>query len=449
MRRRWPAPDIGFVWGAATSAFQIEGGRNDRGRTDSIWDRFADAGHVPGFELLGCDSFHRWEEDLDLLAGLGVGGYRFSVSWPRVIPDGDEAINAEGLAFYRRFAQGLRDRGIEPSVCLYHWDLPQALHERGGWADRKIVDWFRRYTKVVVEELGDLAADWYTINEPWVISMLGYQEGGFAPGISDWDTALRVAHHLLLSHGAAVEVIRDLAPASRVGLAIDCRPASPATDSDADLAATGYFDGYRNRWFFDPIFGKGYPADTEEEFVRRGRAVGFVQPGDMDLISTPIDFIGLNYYTTLEVSASADEADEPAVPPGSEVPEGYTEMGWKIDPNGLESFLLRLNADYRPGSFVISENGASFSDGPGTDGRIRDQRRIDYIERHIGAIGRARQAGVPVDGYFVWSLLDNLEWTRGYAQRFGLVWVDHETGLRIPKDSFHWYADRVVSGPPG
>jgi len=448
--RQLSLPDKEFTWGAGTSAFQIEGARSEGGRGDSIWDRFADEGHVPGVDLLGCDSYHRWEQDLDLLADLNVNAYRFSVSWPRVIPDGDGAVNQPGLDFYRRIAEGLRERGIRPEVCLYHWDLPQELQERGGWANRQIVDTFSRYARVVIDELGDVVGDWYTINEPWVISMLGHQEGVFAPGITDWNQALAAAHHLLVAHGQAVEVIRAAAPDARVGLAIDCRPATPASQSVNDLRATQHFDGYRNKWFFGPVFGKGYPDETVEVFRKRGRLPegleSFVKPGDMELVAAPIDFLGLNYYTTLEVSSEADEADEPAVPPGVAVPGGYTEMGWKIDPNGLENFLLRLTRDYSPPSIVISENGASYSDGPGSDGRIRDQRRIEYIDQHISAVARARRAGVPVDGYYVWSLLDNLEWTSGFDQRFGLVWVDHETGARVPKDSFHWYSKVAAAG---
>jgi len=373
-----------------------------------------------------------------------VGAYRFSVSWPRVIPDGDGPVNREGLTYYRRLAEGLSERGVRPDVALYHWDLPQALQRRGGWADRRVVDDFCRYTSVVVSELGDLVGDWYTINEPWVVSMLGYREGVFAPGISDWDAALAAGHHLLVAHGAAVGVIRDLAPDSRAGLALDCRPATPAGPSAEDAEATRRFDGYRNRWFFDPVFGKGYPADAERAFRERGRIPGgmgsIARPGDMELIGAPIDFLGVNYYTTTEVSAGADEADEPAVPPGASPPDGHTEMGWRIDPDGLEMFLRRVADEHAPPSIIVSENGASFSDGPGPDGRIADRRRIDYLESHIAAVGRARAAGAPVDGYFVWSLLDNLEWASGYSQRFGLVWVDHTTGERTPKDSFHWYS---------
>lgn len=367
-----------------------------------------------------------------------------------MLPDGEGEINQKGLDFYRRLATGLLSRGIEPSACLYHWDLPQALHEKGGWVEREIVEAFERYTTVVVEDLGDLVGDWYTINEPWVISMLGYQEGVFAPGISNWNSALRAAHHLLLAHGTAADEIRRLAPDARVGLAIDCRPASPATGSHDDAEATVHFDGYRNRWFFDPVFGRGYPEETARAFEDRGRLPGgldaFVRAGDMEAIATPIDFVGLNYYTTLQISAEADEADEPAVEPGPNPAEGHTEMGWRIDASGLESFLVRLHEDYSPPSIVISENGASYSDEPAADEQVHDQRRVDYLSTHIAAVERARAAGVPVDGYFVWSLLDNLEWTSGYSQRFGLVWVDHTTGDRIPKDSFHWYAGRIRSG---
>ena len=437
-----------FVWGVATSAFQIEGAVGEDGKGESIWDRFSSLGRVPGAELLGCDHYHRWEEDLDLLAALGVDAYRFSVAWTRVIPDGAGQVNKQGVDFYRRLLEGLRDRGISPYLTLYHWDLPQPLQDRGGWANRDTVDAFTRYAEILASTLGDLVTDWVTQNEPWVAAMLGHQEGVFAPGVSDWPTALSAAHHLLLSHGEATEVIRDLVPDASVGIALDCRPAGPATDDPVDVAAAGHFDGYRNRWYFDPVFGLGYPEDMVKVFAGRGRLPGglesFVQPGDMDRIATPVDFLGLNYYTTIEVSAGGEESEDSGVPPGEDVLPEYTEMGWRIDPKGLERFLGRIHATYQPQSIVVTEIGASFSEGPIEADVVSDQRRIDYLASHIDAVARSRDAGVPVDGFFVWSLLDNLEWTLGYSQRFGLVWVDHKTGRRVPKESLRWYS-RLIS----
>lgn len=440
-----------FLWGAATSAFQTEGARREGGRGDSIWDEFADAGRVPGFDLLGCDHYHRWEEDLDLLAALGVGAFRFSVSWPRVIPDGSGDPNPEGIRFYRNLVEGLRERGISPALTLYHWDLPASLQKDGGWANRETVEWFDRYADLLAAELGESVDYWITQNEPWVSAMLGHLEGVFAPGLRDWDTALRAGHHLLLSHGKAARSIKDRLPEASVGIALDCRPGYPASDSEPDLEATRHFDGFRNRWFFDPVFGKGYPNDVVDTFRRRGRLgkglEDFVLGDDLEVIASPIDFLGLNYYTTIDVSAGADELDTPAVEPGPNPPDGHTEMGWRNDPVGLHRYLHHIDDTYRPPSVLITENGASFSEGPDERGRIRDQKRIDYLDAHIEAIAKARAEGVPVDGYFVWSLLDNLEWTSGYGQRFGLVWVDHTTGERIPKDSFAWYSSRVRESP--
>jgi len=434
----------GFVWGAATSAYQIEGGRNEDGKGESIWDRFNDEGYLLDSGDVACDHYHRWEEDLDLLAALGVDAYRFSVAWTRVIPDGDGEVNPAGLAFYRRLVQGLKEREIRPYLTLYHWDLPQALQDKGGWASRATAGAFARYAGILAEELGDSVTDWITQNEPWVSAMLGHQTGVFAPGLTDWPTALIAGHHMLVSHGLATIEIKARHPQSSVGIALDCRPVSPASASEEDVDAARHFDGFRNRWFFDPVFGKGYPSDIVATYSDRGRLPGgleaYVQDGDMETIATPIDFLGLNYYTTLAVAAGSEESEDSGVVPGRIPPEGFTEMGWLIDPGGLESYLVGLQRRYQPQSIMVTENGASYSDGPDEGGRVRDTRRIDYLRAHIEAVWRARHAGVPVDGYFVWSLLDNLEWTQGFSQRFGLVWVDHSTGERIPKDSFHWFA---------
>ena len=433
------------MWGVGTSAYQIEGARYVGGKGQSIWDSFSDAGRLAEPGDLACDHYNRYEEDLDLLAALGVDAYRFSVAWTRVIPDGRGPISAEGLAFYDRLVDGLLERGIEPWLTLYHWDLPQALQDRGGWASRETVEHFVQYAGVVAERLGDRVGNWITHNEPWVASFLGHLYGEFAPGLEDWGVALEAAHHILVSHGKATERIRELAPKSRIGLALDCRPARPA--SAVDEPATRHFDGFRNRWFFDPVFGLGYPEAILETYRSAGRIdgdpPGFVLDGDMETIATPIDFLGLNYYTTLPISTGAEERDDPERRPGPDQPEGYTEMGWAVDPDGLSRYLIHLDETYGPRSIVVTENGASFSTGPDPDGRIRDGGRIAYLALHIDAVLDADEAGVPVSGYFVWSLLDNLEWTQGYSQRFGLVWVDHETQERIPKDSFHWYRDVV------
>lgn len=435
-----------FVWGAATSAYQIEGGRFEGGKGTSIWDTFSDAGRLADPGDVACDHFHRWEEDLDLLAELGVDGYRFSVAWTRIIPDGDGEVNRAGIEFYQGLVEGMVERGIDPYLTLYHWDLPQALQDEGGWANRSTADAFARYSTVIADALGDRVRGWITHNEPWVATFLGHQEGVFAPGIQDWSTALEVGHNILVSHGMAAAGIRSVLPEAKVGIALDCRPVEPASDSTADIEATRAFDGFRNRWFFDPVFGKGYPQDMVERYAASGRMElepGWLWEGDLDTIASPIDFLGINYYTTLRIGEGNEESEFTEVPPGKPAVEGYTEMGWKIDAGGLKDFLHRVDRDYGPDSILITENGASYSDGPGESGYVEDDRRSDYIELHVGAVLEARNEGVPVDGYFVWSFLDNLEWVQGFSQRFGIVWVDHESQERIPKQSFFRYHDLI------
>ncbi len=393
---------------------------------------------------VACDHYHRWEQDLDLLAELGVTAYRFSVAWTRILPNGDGDVNAEGLSFYRGLVEGMRERGIEPWLTLYHWDLPQALQDRGGWLNRQTVDAFAGYAGVVADGLGDVVTHWITQNEPWVAAFLGHRDGVFAPGLTDWNAALTAAHHLLLSHGRAVETIRDKVASARVGIAIDCRPATPASSIDID--ATRHFDGFRNRWFFDPIFGRGYPGDILGAYSSAGRIVDppeFVHDGDMATIATPLDFLGLNYYTTTVVSSGSEEEDEPFRPPGVDQPDGVTEMGWLIDPEGLRDYLVHLSTEYSPPSIAVTENGASYSSAPDPDGEVHDALRIDYLESHIAAVVEAIEMGVPVEGYFVWSFLDNIEWVMGTSQRFGLVWVDFESLERVPKESFYWYQAKI------
>jgi beta-glucosidase len=439
-----------FVWGVGTSAYQIEGAWDTDGKGPSIWDTMAHTAEMVETGDVACDHYHRLEQDLDLLAEIGVDAYHFSIAWTRVLPSGTGKPNEAGLAFYDRLVDGLLERGIEPWLTLYHWDLPQALQDRGGWADRASVDWFTEYATLVANRLGDRVKNWMTINEPWVIAVVGHLEGLFAPGVRDWPTTLAAAHHLLMAHGSATRAIREVAPGANVGLSLDCRPAYPASESAADLAATRHFDGFRNRWFFDPVFGKGYPNDMVEIYQSAGRLGDqLIQAGDEDLIATPIDFCGINYYTSVRISAGTEERDDPEGPMGVDPPHGYTEMGWLIDPDALQQFLIRVHEEWSPKSIVVTENGASFSDGPGPDGAVRDEQRIDYLEGHINATLRARELGAPVDGYFVWSFLDNLEWRAGYTQRFGLVWVDHDTQQRILKDSALWYRDRIGPGSSG
>jgi len=437
-----------FVFGVATSAYQIEGGRED-GKGTSIWDTFADRGRLADTGDVAADHYHRWEEDLDLMTEIGIDAYRFSIAWTRILPNGDGVVNPAGLAFYDRLIDGLLDRGITPFPTLYHWDLPQALQDRGGWEERATVDAFRTYARVTAAAFGDRVDHWITHNEPWVAAFLGHLEGIFAPGRTTWGGALAAAHHLLLSHGHAVAEIRTAAPSAAVGIALDCRPSHPASTDPADVAANRTFDGYRNRWFFDPVFAKGYPEDMLALYREQGR-VGdnhpvLARPEDLDVIAAPIDFLGINYYTSLAVGAGSEFSEDTGVPPGVDPPPGYTEMGWEITPHALTEFLGRIATDYGPERIIITENGASYSDAPDASGRVPDTRRIDYLRAHLGAIAAARDAGVPVDGYMVWSLLDNVEWVAGFSQRFGLVHVDFTDGTRTPKDSALWYGDVIRS----
>ena len=439
----------GFVWGTTSSSYQIEGGRHEDGKGESIWDRFADEGRMPETGDVACDHYHRWQEDVALMADLGVTAYCFSISWTRIIPDGDGAVNPPGLRFYERLVDELLAHGIAPWPTLFHWELPQSLQDRGGWASRATVDAFARYADVVSATLGDRASHWVTHNEPWVAAFLGHLEGSFAPGLNDWNTALTAAHHLLLSHGRAVQEIRRNVDHAVVGIALDCRPSRPIGAEPDDVAAQRHFDGFRNRWIFDPVFGKGYPVDMITAYQERGRIPpgrpAFIRSGDMATIAEPLDFLGLNYYTSLEIAAGHEESEDTGVAPGRNPPPGHTEMGWPITPNALGDYVRHVCRVYRPPRIVITENGASCSIGPASDGRVRDQPRIDYLSRHLAAVRTAIDDGIPVDGYFVWSLLDNLEWVLGYSQRFGLVWVDHTTGARQPKDSFSWYRE-VIAG---
>ncbi len=447
MRDRKLSIPSDFTWGVATSAYQIEGGRFEGGKGESIWDRFADEGRMPESGDVACDHYHRWPEDVALMRELGVDAYRMSLAWTRILPDGVGPVNQAGVDFYRALFEAMLDAGITPWVTLYHWDLPQALQDRGGWASRETAGAFSRYAEVASDVFGDLVTNWITHNEPWVAAVVGHIDGVFAPGIQDWGVGLRAAHHILLSHGLAVEAIRANQPDAKVGIALDCRVSQAASDAPEDVAAARHFDGFRNRWFFDPVFGKGYPADMIDAYHRRGRLeeprLPFVVEGDLETIATPMDFLGLNYYAALSIGAGNEESGDTGVPESSSPPPGYTDMGWPVTPQGLTEYVRHLDETYGPASIVITENGAAYSDAPDDEGRVGDARRIDYFDAHVAAVAAARDGGVPVDGYFAWSLLDNLEWTSGYGLRFGLVWVDHATGERIPKDSYFWYRDVI------
>ena len=438
----------GFLWGAATSAQQIEGGQHADGRGESIWDRFA---AVPGNIADGsrpdiaCDHYHRWAEDISLMKDLGLGAYRFSVAWPRVFPAGRGHVNEAGLDFYERLVDGLLAAGIEPFPTLYHWDLPQALQDQGGWAARENCEAFAEYASVLVRRLGDRVTRWVTHNEPWCVATLGHEEGHHAPGHHDPAEALSVAHHLLLSHGLATQAIRRELPAAEVGIVLIHCPAMPATDSAADRDAARWYDGLFNRWYLDPVFRGCYPKDAIADRITLGHLAGpdlpFVQDGDLDIISTPLDFLGLNYYSRNVMRAGAQGRPEAVkVVPDNEL----TDMGWEVYPQGLYDSLVRVHRDYGPRTIYITENGAAYDEPADEDGSIADQRRITYLRSHLLAARLAVAAGVPLKGYFAWSLMDNFEWGLGFAKKFGLFAVDRSTGLRIPKDSSLWYRQVVA-----
>jgi beta-glucosidase len=425
---RFPA---NFVWGVATSAYQIEGAAHDDGRGDSIWDVFC---RRPGAIRDGssgeraCDHYHRVDEDVALIASLGVRAYRFSIAWPRVQPRGSGAWNEQGFAFYDRLIDALLGQGIAPHVTLYHWDLPQALQERGGWTDRDTVGRFGDYAAEVARRIGGRAASIATHNEPWVVAILGHEAGIFAPGLRSQQAAMQVSHHLLLSHGVALKALRAQGCAAPLGIVLNQSPIHPATDSAEDQAKARLDDGLTIRWYMDPLLCGTYPQDVLQ-FL--GADAPSVRDGDMDTIHQPLDFLGINYYTR-NVSGTGAPLDP--VASGKEV----TDMGWEVFPGGLSELLGRLNADHRLPPVYIMENGAAYPDRL-VGGRVADPDRIRYLSSHIAALGDALATGVDVRGYFVWSLLDNFEWADGYSKRFGIVYVDYATQRRTPKDSARWY----------
>jgi beta-glucosidase len=427
----------GFVWGAATAAYQIEGGAREGGRGESIWDRFCTLpGKVRNGDdgLVACDFYHRSDEDIALMLELGLDAFRLSIAWPRVLPDGRGQVNAAGLDFYDRLIDRLLASGIQPFVTLYHWDLPQVLEDAGGWPERSTAEAFVEYVEAVAARLGDRVTRWITHNEPWVASWLGYGSGEHAPGRTSDADAVAAAHHLLWSHGLAVEVLRRESPRAEVGISLNLLDAVPASDRAEDAAAARMVDGHANRWFLDPIFRGAYPTDLPYEPP--------VRDGDLETIAAPIDFLGINYYFRAVTQAAADGGRPTWVHvPGSP----YTDMGWEVFPDGFRDTLVRVHRDYGPRAIHVTENGAAYGDVRRHDGSVLDPERQDFLRDHIAAVGQAIEAGAPVRGYFVWSLLDNFEWAFGYAKRFGLVFVDYPTLERVPKASFGWYRDFIAS----
>jgi beta-glucosidase len=434
----------GFRLGAATAAYQVEGAVREEGRGESIWDRFC---ATPGKVLNGddgsiaCDFYHRYPEDIRLMSELGLDSFRFSIAWPRVLPGGRGKVNEAGLDFYDRLVDELLANGIEPCATLFHWDLPQALEDRGGWPARDTVEAFAEYVEVVADRLGDRVTTWITQNEPWVIGWLGYGTGLFAPGRRSEADALAAVHHVLLGHGRAAEILRRRADA-RVGISIDLVSLHAASDAEADLAATRAADGYRNRWFLDPVLKGEYPSDMVDTFAAW---LPPVPDGDMRTIAAPLDFLGLNYYSRNTVRAGGPAHAYATVP---DVDAPHTAMGWEVYPDGLLELLLRLHEEYEVPSLAVTENGAAYDDARSPDGSVDDPERVEFLRDHVAAVARAVARGVPVEAYYVWSLLDNFEWAQGYSKRFGIVYVDYETLERVPKASYRWYRDLIRGRAP-
>jgi beta-glucosidase len=423
------------------SAYQVEGAVDVDGRGESIWDRFsATPGNVANGDsgAVACDSYHRYREDVQLVTELGLNAFRFSVAWPRILADGRGRPNASGLDYYDALVDELLAAGVEPFVTLYHWDLPQALEDRGGWPVRDTAEAFAEYVGVVSERLGDRVRHWITQCEPWVIAWLGYGLGEHAPGRRSEADALAAAHHVLLGHGLAAEVLRRNSTQAKVGITIDLVAFHALTDTPADVAAVTRLDGSRNRWILDPVLRGEYPQDMLEVFAPIHPPI---RDGDLELIGAPLDFLGVNYYTRSVVRA--DPADGSAVTVDADEVE-RTEMGWEVYPDGLYELLMRLRDDYELPPLYVTENGAAYADRR-DNGTVHDPDRISYVARHLAAIERAIGDGVPVRGYFLWSLLDNFEWAFGYSRRFGIVYVDYDTLERVPKASYHWYRNVIAA----
>ena len=431
-----------FLWGTATCAYQIEGAVNEDGRGESIWDVFS---HTPGKIHnndngdVACDHYHRWQEDIQLMKSLGFKSYRFSIAWPRILPEGRGKINQPGLDFYNRLIDGLLEAGIQPLATLYHWDLPTALE--GAWLNCSTVDAFAEYSGLAARHFGDRVKMWFTINEPWCASHLSYTIGEQAPGLKDRSKGILAAHHVLLAHGVAVKELRKAVHNAQIGIVLNMSPIHNDPDAPISEDRVRFMDGELIRWFADPIYGRGYPKDMLEDYVRMGMLKStepdFIKPGDMNLIAQETDLLGINYYTRMFVSSKSEGVHSE----NRDVPK--TDMGWELYPQGLFEILERVNRDYQPRQLMVTENGASYADGPDENGRVPDQRRIDYLQTHIYQIWLAIQAGIPVNGYLVWSLMDNFEWARGYSQRFGIIHVDYKTQKRTVKDSAQWYRDVI------
>ncbi|CAN5289884.1 MAG: beta-glucosidase [Gemmatimonadetes bacterium] len=443
MTESYRFPD-GFLWGAATSAYQIEGSPLADGAGPGIWHRFVRTpGNVVNGETgdVACDHYRRWAEDVALMRNLGLNAYRFSINWARILPDGTGRVNPAGLAFYERLVDALLEQGIAPSVTLFHWDLPAALDDRGGWLNRDIASWFAEYASVVFRALDDRVSMWATLNEPGVVTDGGYLHGVLAPGHCTLNEAAIAAHNLLRAHGAAVEAYRGEGR-NQIGIVVNLEPKYPASNRAEDLVATSLADAYMNRQFLDPVILGHYPEEMAEIF---GESWPRFSPADFESIRQPIDFLGVNYYTRSVVRHDPDNpllgtrrVDQPR--------HTYTTTEWEVFPQALTDVLLWVRDRYGDLPLYITENGAAFYDPPQVDGHLEDPLRVAYYRDHLRAAHRARAEGVDLRGYFAWSLLDNFEWALGYSRRFGIVHVDYETQRRTPKASARFYADVIRTG---
>ena len=435
----------GFTWGVATASYQIEGAYNEDGRGETIWDRFCS---VPGNVLNGadgkvaCDHYHRYAEDVKLMKSMGIQAYRFSIAWSRILPNGYGEVNQKGIDFYSRLIDALLEAGIEPYVTLYHWDLPQALQDIGGWANPKMPEYFLEYAKVVFDAFGSRVKKWITLNEPYCAAFLGHWEGRQAPGMHDFSTAVRVSYHMYVGHGLVVDYFRKHGCQGEIGITLNMMGRLPLTDKPEDTAAALRADGYLNRWFAEPILLGKYPQDMMDLYREKGVVLPEFTEENLKLIGQKLDFVGLNYYNDFYV-----KADESVWPLGFKIENPpfvpVNDRNWPVTENGFLAMLLRLKNEYGVEKIYITENGTSFPDVVSIEGKVEDGGRKDYLNRHIRAMWEAIQQGVNVEGYFQWSLYDNFEWAFGYASRFGIVFVDSNTQERIIKESGHWYS-RVI-----
>ncbi|NQT66446.1 MAG: beta-glucosidase [Actinobacteria bacterium] len=432
-----------FIFGAATASYQIEGAAAEDGRSPSTWDVFCKTpGKVYGGHNgdIACDHYHRYKEDVELMAGIGINAYRFSISWSRIFPEKDK-YNPKGMEFYKKLINELNEKGIKPVVTLYHWDLPVWAYEMGGWLNRDSVKWFKEYALKVFEELNDSVKLWITHNEPLCSSFFSYYEGFHAPGHKNLREALIAAHHILLSHGAAVEEFRKFNfKDSKIGITLNLTPSYPASSSKEDVEAAFRFDGLSNRWFLDPVFRALYPEDMKEVYKEFIGCFDFVKDGDLQKISINNDFLGVNYYSRDLIEFSQDSELKFKKTHGI---FKRTEMDWEIVPESLYDIIIRLRKEYTRIPIYITENGAAFNDRVSKDGKVNDNKRIDYLRKHLKKVVELNSKGADIRGYFLWSLMDNFEWANGYSKRFGVVFVDYETQERILKDSAIWYKDLI------